>query len=226
MKWLRPLSATAVAMTYLPASRSAFLAPNACRVRSMIPPQPSHRNLFTASSSKPLRRLGPSPLSRLGKMEMASLAGGSGEPAEGVTRVLYDGKCPICVFEIQWLEGKSKKMEGGGAHMRFVDVAAEGGYDPDGNGGVSYEDAMRVMTVVRSDGTVSKGMGAFEDMYAAVGMGWVFAFLKYPSVRMAFDRMYDFWARFRLPVTGRGSLDAHLAARECEREACRARREM
>eukprot|EP00284_Hemiselmis_tepida_P013037 CAMPEP_0174917228 /NCGR_PEP_ID=MMETSP1355-20121228/2330_1 /TAXON_ID=464990 /ORGANISM="Hemiselmis tepida, Strain CCMP443" /LENGTH=189 /DNA_ID=CAMNT_0016162299 /DNA_START=218 /DNA_END=784 /DNA_ORIENTATION=- len=157
---------------------------------------------------------------------MAVAAGGQDVSGADKMRVLYDGKCPICVFEINWLESKSKKMEGGGDHMAFVDVAAEGGYDPDANGGVSYEDAMRVMTVVRPDGTVSKGMGAFEDMYAAVGMGWVFAFLKYKSLRTAFDSLYDFWARFRLPVTGRGSLEAHLEARECDRDACKARREI
>jgi len=157
---------------------------------------------------------------------MSVAAGARDGTGDGTLRVLYDGKCPICVFEIKWLESKSRKMQGGGDHIRFVDVAAEEGYEPEANGGVSYEDAMRVMTVVRPDGTVSKGMGAFEDMYGAVNMGWVFAFLKYKALRQVFDNLYDFWARFRLPVTGRGSLDAHLAARECEREACKARREM
>jgi len=65
-------------------------------------------------------------------------------------------------------------------------------------------------------------------MYGAVKMGWVFAFLKYPAARRLFDRLYDFWAAYRLPVTGRGSLDDHLRERavECGSDACKARKEM
>ena len=76
-----------------------------------------------------------------------------------------------------------------------------GDYDAAANGGVSYEDAMKVMTVVRGDGTTSTGMAAFEDMYGAVKLGWVFSFLKYRAVRRFFDSAYDFWAAYRLPGT-------------------------
>ena len=46
----------------------------------------------------------------------------------------------------------------------------------------------------------------FERAYAAVGLGWMYSFAKVPTLLSAANRVYDFWAKYRLQVTGRPSM--------------------
>jgi predicted DCC family thiol-disulfide oxidoreductase YuxK len=76
-------------------------------------------------------------------------------------------------------------------------------YDPKSNNEISYEEAMKVMHVIRADGVVVKGVDAFSEMYHAVGLGWIFAILKVRPVRSAAESFYSVWAKYRLQITGR-----------------------
>ena len=76
-------------------------------------------------------------------------------------------------------------------------------YDPKLNNEISYEEAMKVMHVIRGDGVVLKGVDAFSEMYHAVGLGWVFAILKIRPIRSAAESFYSVWAKYRLQITGR-----------------------
>jgi predicted DCC family thiol-disulfide oxidoreductase YuxK len=46
----------------------------------------------------------------------------------------------------------------------------------------------------------------FRRLYEMVGLGWVYAVTKLPGVGTAADAVYDLWAKYRLPITGRPGL--------------------
>jgi predicted DCC family thiol-disulfide oxidoreductase YuxK len=115
-------------------------------------------------------------------------------------RILYDSKCPLCLHEVSWLERRSKLIHC--QPLALIDIA-QPDYDPKSNQGITYEDAMKAMHVIRGDGAVFKGVPAFEVMYQAVGLGWIFWALKFPLIRSAADIFYALWARYRLRITGR-----------------------
>lgn len=73
-----------------------------------------------------------------------------------VSQVLYDGECPICVKEISFLQFLQRKRAD---KVDFVDVSlAE--YD-ESKYGVSYEMAMKEMTVIDKNNKVSDMLPPF-----------------------------------------------------------------
>ena len=116
-------------------------------------------------------------------------------------RVLYDGKCPICVREIMWLERRSRSVASARA-LSLVDIS-QPSYDSCSNLGITYEEAMKIMHVIREDGAIVKGVDAFEEIYKAVGLGWIFWALKIHTVRRVADFAYVYWAKYRMQITGR-----------------------
>lgn len=51
-------------------------------------------------------------------------------------------------------------------------------------------------------------------LYEAVGLGWIYAFTKYETLRRAADAVYAVWAKYRLPITGRKDFETILRKRE------------
>ena len=47
----------------------------------------------------------------------------------------------------------------------------------------------------------------FRQAYALVGLGWLLAPSGWPGLGWLADAAYGLWARWRLPFTGRGSLE-------------------
>ncbi|CAI5495531.1 unnamed protein product [Closterium sp. Naga37s-1] len=134
----------------------------------------------------------------------------AGEP-EGDTwqlKLLYDGDCPICMREVDFLQGRNKEF----GTLKFVDVAA-GDYSADEHAGVSYEAAMGSIHGIRRDGSVVTGVEAFREFYEAVGLGWVYAITKLPPVGALADGIYEVRAKYRLPLSGRPSLQAVIEER-------------
>ena len=68
-------------------------------------------------------------------------------------------------------------------------------------------------------------MEVFRRLYEAVGLGFVYSFTKVPALERAANAVYDVWARYRLPVTGRPDLAVVLENRRAEGKSCRAARE-
>ena len=98
------------------------------------------------------------------------------------------------------------------ATVDFVDIAAPD-YDPAANQGLSYEAAMEEIHAILPDGTVVRGIEVFRRLYEEVGLGFVYAATKNEAVERAANRVYGFWARFRMQLTGRGDMAAVLAKR-------------
>ncbi len=79
---------------------------------------------------------------------------------------------------------------------------------------------MEVMHVVGKDGTIHDSVSAFEVLYGAVGLGWLSSALGNPTFQKIANPVYDYWAKLRLPLTGRPSLEVLLARRKAEEFGC------
>ena len=123
-------------------------------------------------------------------------------------RVLFDGDCPLCVREVDFLRAR----DDGRGRLDLVDIASDA-YDPRANRGVDFETAMATIHGITPEGDIITGIEVFERAYAAVGLGWVYAFAKYPALLRVANRVYDFWAERRLAVTGRPAIEEVMEAR-------------
>ena len=124
-------------------------------------------------------------------------------------RLLYDGDCPLCLREVNFLT----KKDAGRGLVDFVDVAADN-YNPTENGGIDFETAMGRIHAVLPDGSTIKNVEVFRRVYEALGMGWVYAATKWPVIGPLVDWAYGLWADLRLKVTGRGDLANVVKERE------------
>lgn len=126
--------------------------------------------------------------------------------------LLYDGECPLCVGEVNLLKQKDK----GRGLVKFTDIA-EDTYTPADHGGVDYATAMGRIHAVLADGTVIRHVEVFRQVYRVLGSGWIYAPTGWPLLRPLVDWVYGVWARWRLAITGRPSLETLLAERESRR---------
>jgi hypothetical protein len=63
----------------------------------------------------------------------------------------------------------------------------------------------------------------FRRLYEMVGLGWVYAITKVPGIGGAADAVYDLWAKYRLPITGRPDL-LEVVKRRSQDANCREER--
>ena len=99
--------------------------------------------------------------------------------------------------------------------ISFVDISARD-YAPAKHSGVSYADALGAPAARLPDGTVLRSAEVYGALYDAVGLSAVWQLTRLPGVRPVVDAVFRFWAAARLPLTGRGSLEQVLKAREAE----------
>ncbi|MEL6787781.1 MAG: DUF393 domain-containing protein [Cyanobacteria bacterium J06607_15] len=124
-------------------------------------------------------------------------------------KLLYDGECPLCVREVNFLT----KKDAGRGIVKFVDIASPD-YDPQANGGVDFVTAMGVIHGVLADGTVIRNVEVFRRVYEELGIGWVYSITKIPVFGAIADQIYSVWAKWRLKLTGRPEIEAILAQRQ------------
>lgn len=124
-------------------------------------------------------------------------------------KLLYDGECPLCVKEVNFL---TKKDRGRGI-IKFVDIADDS-YDASNNGGVDFATAMGRIHAILPDGNVIKNVEVFRRVYEELGMGWVYAITKIPIIGAIANLIYGIWADWRLKLTGRPDLETIIARRK------------
>ena len=137
-------------------------------------------------------------------------SGTSLSKTEGLIDLLYDGDCPICMMEVEFLKKRDMK-----SRIRFTDLR-DPTYNPADHGNVTFEEGMRKLRAVLPDGSVAMGVEVFRKTYKAIGLGWVFELTNLPIVGRVADSIYDVWAENRLRLTGRGELADILKARAQE----------
>lgn len=124
-------------------------------------------------------------------------------------RMLYDGDCPLCMREVNML----KRRDEGQNKIDFVDIASPA-YEPLDNQNISFEKAMNNIHAITREGEVVTNIEVFRRLYDLVGLGWVFAITKTEPFGTIIDKIYDVWAHYRLPITGREDLEVILAKRK------------
>jgi predicted DCC family thiol-disulfide oxidoreductase YuxK len=108
-------------------------------------------------------------------------------------KLLYDGKCPFCRREAQWLQRRDRH-----GRLAFEDVSnAE--FDAS-RYGVTQAEIMGVMHGVFPDGRIVKKVAAFRAAYRVVGLGWLLAPTGWPGLRWIADRFYEWFARNRVAI--------------------------
>jgi len=123
--------------------------------------------------------------------------------------LLYDGDCPLCVREVNFLQ----KKDAGRGIVKFTDIA-DLNYSAEENGGIDFATAMGRIHAVMADGTVVKNVEVFQKVYDAIGIGWMYAPTKWPVIGPLVNKVYDLWADKRLAMTGRASLAEVIAERQ------------
>lgn len=123
-------------------------------------------------------------------------------------KLLYDGECPLCVREVNFLT----KKDAGRGIIKFVDIS-ELSYKPQDHANIDYATAMGRIHAVLADGTVIKNVAVFRQVYEELGIGWIYAITKLPVVGLIAEGMYEIWANWRLKLTGRQDLDYLIAQR-------------
>lgn len=124
-------------------------------------------------------------------------------------KLLYDGECPLCVREVNFL----LKKDAGRGIINFVDIA-DRNYNSQENGNIDFETAMGRIHAITDDGKILRNVEVFRRIYEELGMGWIYAVTKLPVVGYIADWLYGVWADWRLKLTGRPSLEAIVAERK------------
>lgn len=130
-------------------------------------------------------------------------------------KLLYDGACPLCVREVNFLKGKDADR----GLIKFVDIAADD-YDPTDNAGIDFETAMGRIHAVLPDGEIIQNVEVFRQTYDLLGIGWIYAITKWPLVGSLADALYSIWADYRLLLTGRADLKTIVAQRQQRLQGC------
>ena len=112
---------------------------------------------------------------------------------------LYDGACPLCRRETDFLKGRDKFGK-----IRFVDISSDD-YDPKNFQNISFEKAMSNLHGILHNGNLIQGLDVLAYAYQLVGLGWVYLPIKIPIISNLLKTFYSFWAKYRLKITGRDS---------------------
>lgn len=133
--------------------------------------------------------------------------------------VLYDGGCPLCVREVTFLRQRDQRRNPEQPRLAFVDIDAAD-YDPAAHRGISYRQAMGRIHGIDASGAVLRDLAVFRRAYALIGLGWLYAPSRWPLLAQLGNGLYGLWARWRLAITGRPSLDQLCKDRiSCQRPA-------
>lgn len=110
--------------------------------------------------------------------------------------VFFDGECPLCRKEINFLRWLDRK-----GRVRFTDIATAGFeasvYDK------TQGELMAEIHGRDASGAWVVGVEVFRQLYAAIGLGFVVPVTRLPGVRHGLDAAYRFFAKRRLWLTGR-----------------------
>ena len=114
----------------------------------------------------------------------------------GFLRLFFDGDCPLCKREVRFLQRLDRHQR-----LEFVDISAEG-FSASAHG--KTQDALMArMHARKPDGTWVDGVEVFRLAWMAIGLGWFVAPTRLPGISQILDRLYAWFARNRLRITGR-----------------------
>ena len=113
---------------------------------------------------------------------------------------LYDGACPLCLRETDFLKKKDASK-----YINFVDISIN--YIPENFENISFKEAMSNLHGILSTGEIIYGVDVLAYSYELVGLGWIYFPTKLPIISNLVRFLYKFWAKYRLNLTGRDNLE-------------------
>ena len=113
---------------------------------------------------------------------------------------LYDGGCPLCLRETNFLKRKDTKK-----FIKFVDISNN--YFPENFKNISYKQAMDNLHGILGSGEIIVGVDVLAYSYELVGLGWIYFPTKLPILSDFIKFLYKYWAKYRLKLTGRDDLE-------------------
>ena len=122
---------------------------------------------------------------------------------------LFDGGCPLCVRETNFLKSKDELDK-----IDFVDINNVD-YNPILFKDISYAEAMSNLHGILENGDIIKGLDVLAYSYELIGLGWVYYPLKIEFLAPVLRLFYKFWAKYRLKITGRSNIEK-LCTSECK----------
>tara|TARA_B100000579_G_scaffold290144_1_gene240915 strand:+ start:1919 stop:2320 length:402 start_codon:yes stop_codon:yes gene_type:complete len=123
--------------------------------------------------------------------------------------IFFDGGCPLCKREVDFLRSRNQK-----SFLEFIDINSSD-FSLELEYGITYKQAMQRIHALKSDGTFIKDIKVFQEAYSLIGLGWVYAPTKLPVLDKLFEYIYSTWAKFRLKITFRPSLEKLCDQRDC-----------
>ena len=124
--------------------------------------------------------------------------------------IFFDGCCPLCKREIDFLQSRNQK-----GYLSFIDINSSD-FSLDFKYGISYKQAMERIHAFKSDGSVIKDIKVFQEAYSLIGLGWIYAPTKLPILDKFIEFIYGLWAKYRLKITFRPSIEKLCYERDCE----------
>ena len=122
---------------------------------------------------------------------------------------LYDGGCPLCLRETNFLKSKDELNK-----IDFVDINNVN-YNPILFKDISYAEAMSNLHGILENGNIIKGLDVLAYSYELIGLGWVYYPLKIEFFAPVLRLFYKYWAKYRLKITGRSNIEK-LCTSECK----------
>ena len=124
--------------------------------------------------------------------------------------IFFDGGCPLCKREVDFLQSRNQK-----GYLSFIDINTSDFY-LDLRYGITYKQAMERIHALKSDGSVIKDIKVFQEAYTLIGLGWIYAPTKLPIVDKFIEFIYGIWAKYRLKLTFRPSIEKLCTEKGCE----------
>jgi predicted DCC family thiol-disulfide oxidoreductase YuxK len=114
--------------------------------------------------------------------------------AEWSIEVLYDGACPLCRREVDFIQRRDRRRR-----IRFIDIAAADFAVH--SVGIERQQLMERIHGRLPNGQWLTGVEVFRHLYRAIGLGWVVELTRWPIVATFLDWLYAAFARRRLKLS-------------------------
>ena len=122
--------------------------------------------------------------------------------------IFFDGGCPLCKREVDFMSSRNQK-----GFLRFIDInSSDFSFD---KYGITYKQAMERIHALKSNGSIIKDVNVFQEAYSLIGLGWIYAPTKLPIIDKFIGLIYGIWAKYRLKITFRPSIEKLCAERDC-----------
>ena len=111
-------------------------------------------------------------------------------------KVFYDGACPLCRREIDWIRQKT-----GEGTVCYIDTAS-----PDFESRSEYQFYQHdtdLMQALLPGNQKIYGVEVFRQLYKQAGLGWLLAPTAWPILKPCFDLAYRIFAKYRKQLPGR-----------------------